>query len=185
MAVYYLDTSAILKRYRTEKGTDVVDALFESMKPAVADPAGGVRGLMEALRESMSPRQRLYTSHFSCLEVESVAARTISGNSLIDLPYQTLLASFASDLRDYLSLEKVDGEMVNYAIEMTRRTRLRPADSVHLASALALRARNESEELVVVASDKELLAAAQGAGIKTLDPEGADAMEFLKRMTSS
>jgi predicted nucleic acid-binding protein len=181
MAVYYLDTSAILKRYRTEKGTDVVDALYDSVKP-VADQAGGFRGLMDALRGSMSPGRSLHTSHFSCLEVESVAARTMSGKSVIDLPYQTLLASFASDLRDYLSLEQVDGEMVNYAIEMTRRTRLRPADSVHLASALALRARNESEELVVVASDKELLAAVQGAGIKTLDPEGDDAMEVLKGM---
>ena len=181
MAVYYLDTSAILKRYRTEKGTDLVDALYESTKPA-ADQAGGVRGLMDALRESMSARRRLYTSHFSCLEVESVAARTMSGKSLVDLPYQALLASFASDLRDYLSLEQVDGDMVNYAIEMTRRTRLRPADSVHLASALALRAKNESEELVVVASDKELLAAVQAAGIKTLNPEGEDAMEVFNRM---
>ena len=105
----------------------------------------------------------------------------MSGKSLIDLPYQTLLASFASDLRDYLSLEQVDGDTVNYAIEITRRTRLRPADSVHLASALALRARNESEELVVVASDKELLAAVQGAGIKILDPEAEDAMDVLKK----
>jgi hypothetical protein len=33
MAVFYLDTSAVLKRYRTEKGTDVVDALYESQPP--------------------------------------------------------------------------------------------------------------------------------------------------------
>ena len=179
MAVYYLDTSAILKRYRTEKGTDVVDALYESTRPGT-DQAGGPRGLTDALK-STSARRRLYTSHFTCLEVESVAARTMSGKSLIDLPYQTLLASFARDLRDYLSLEQVDGDTVNYAIEMTRRTRLRPTDSVHLASALALRARNESEELVVVANDKELLAAVQVAGIKTLDPEAGDAMEVLEK----
>jgi predicted nucleic acid-binding protein len=29
MAVFYLDTSAVLKRYRTEKGTDVVTQLYE------------------------------------------------------------------------------------------------------------------------------------------------------------
>lgn len=28
MVVYYLDTSAILKRYRTERGTEVVEALY-------------------------------------------------------------------------------------------------------------------------------------------------------------
>ena len=30
MAVYYLETSALLKRYRTEKGTDLLDELFDS-----------------------------------------------------------------------------------------------------------------------------------------------------------
>lgn len=31
MAVIYLDTSAIVKRYRTEKGTDVVEELYERL----------------------------------------------------------------------------------------------------------------------------------------------------------
>ncbi len=36
MAVYYLDTSAILKRFKTEKGTDVVDALYAGVKDGEA-----------------------------------------------------------------------------------------------------------------------------------------------------
>ncbi|MGH9255891.1 MAG: type II toxin-antitoxin system VapC family toxin [Vicinamibacterales bacterium] len=173
MAVFYLDSSAVLKRYRTEKGTDVVDALYESVperKP--------YKDIMEALRESLQER-RLATSHFTCLEVESVAARTLKGKSLIDHAYSTLLGSFAHDLQQYVEVQSFDGDTLNYSIEITRRARLRPADSIQLAS--ALRSVREGEELVLVASDKELLAAAEGAGIKTLNPEADDAMEVLKK----
>lgn len=62
MAVFYVDSSAAVKRYKTEKGSDVVDALYEG---------GRTRTLMGALRGD--PRDVLVTSHFSCLEIESVA----------------------------------------------------------------------------------------------------------------
>ncbi len=162
MALYYLDTSAILKRYRTEKGTEVVDALFES-----------------------EPRRKLLTSHFSCLEVESVAARTLAPRSMMgalaNQAYSTLLGSFAHDLREYLQLQPLDGETLNYSIEITRRTCLRPADSIQFASAI-LAGHGQGEELVLVSSDRELLAAAAGAQVTTIDPEAADAMEVLKKL---
>jgi len=161
MAVYYLDTSALLKRYRTEKGTDVVDALYESHPPL-----------------------NLLTSHFSCLEVESVAARTLAPRSMMgaiaNQAYSMLLGSFARDLREYLKLQPLDGETLNYSIEIARRTRLRPADSIQLAAALMAGDRNQGEKIVLVSSDKELLEAAEGAGVETLDPEANDAMQFLK-----
>jgi uncharacterized protein len=156
MALFYLDTSAVLKRYRTENGTEVIDALIEAV-----------------------PRLKLYTSHFTCLEVESVAARILKGKSLIDYAYSTLLGSFGRDLREFISLESLNGDVLNAAIEVTRATRLRPADSIQLAAARAIRVIDEAEELVIVASDKELLAAAEAAGIATLNPESADAMDVL------
>lgn len=171
MAVYYVDTSAALKRYRTEKGTDVVDALYESISKPV--------GIMDAL---LGRRPGLSTSHFTCLEVESVAVRTVKSGARIDRAYMTLLGSFARDLQDYLSLEPVDGGIINNAIEMARRTRLRPGDCIHLATALNVGGRREDDQLVIVASDKELLAAAEGAGIKTLNPEADDAMEVLNQL---
>jgi predicted nucleic acid-binding protein len=147
MAVFYLDSSAVLKRYRTEKGTEVVDALYE-----LAAERKPYKDIMEALRESLQKR-RIATSHFTCLEVESVAARTLKGKSLIDHAYSTLLGSFARDLQQYVEVQPFDGDTLNYSIEITRRTRLRPADSIQLASALHS-VQHEGEELVLVASDK-------------------------------
>jgi predicted nucleic acid-binding protein len=50
----YLDTSAILKRYKTERGTDVVDRLFES-------------------------KEDLVTSQYACVEVCATAVRAYTG----------------------------------------------------------------------------------------------------------
>jgi hypothetical protein len=58
---------------------------------------------------------------------------------------------------------------------------MRPADSIQLAAARAVRRIDERDELVVVASDKELLAECDAAGFATLNPEAADALEALKQ----
>ena len=94
MPVFYLDTSAILKRYRTEKGTDVVNKLYERQ----------ARGDV------------LVTSHFSCLELESVAVRALNGHLLSREAYNVMLGSFADDLTRSLRLIEMDGETINYAV---------------------------------------------------------------------
>src|SRR5438067_1005039 len=53
MAVFYLDTSAIVKRYRVEQGTDVLDKLFDQR----------------------TPNDRFFTSFLSVLAVTSAALR--------------------------------------------------------------------------------------------------------------
>jgi hypothetical protein len=60
MPLYYLDTSALLKRYKTEKGTAVIDELFSSRKPG----------------------EVFITSHFTSIEIESVAARALKAGAL-------------------------------------------------------------------------------------------------------
>jgi predicted nucleic acid-binding protein len=90
MPVFYLDTSAVLKRYRTESGTDVVDSLYEErFTPTV------VKLVLSGYR-----RDVLITSHFTCLEVESVAARMFRGKLLDEKAYNTLLNAFARDIEN-------------------------------------------------------------------------------------
>jgi len=160
MALLYLDTSAILKRYRTEKGTDVVRELYEDR----------------------SISGTLVTSHFSCLEFESVAARALKGKLLTQQAYDAMLGSFSQDLGNYLRLVEMSGDIINDAIDAARKYALRAPDAIQLASA-------ESRKptiaffvgtFVFVSSDKDLLAAAESAGMKTLDPEAEDAMEKLR-----
>ncbi len=81
MPIYYLDTSAVLKRHRTEKGSDVVAELYEGL----------------------AKNEALVTSHFTCLEVESVAARARKGKALGRDAYDAMLAAFARDLESHSS----------------------------------------------------------------------------------
>ena len=72
MSVFYLDTSAILTRYRSEQGTDVVDSIYdERFTPTT------VNSIFRGVRSDI-----LVTSHFTCLEVESGAARMSRGKLL-------------------------------------------------------------------------------------------------------
>lgn len=158
MAVFYLDTSAVLKRYRTEKGTDIVTQLYEGA----------------------TPRDVLLTSSFTCLEVESVAARALKGRVLSQHAYDALLGSFSSDLDEYITLLPSSRQNIADEIGAARTYALRPADAVHLAAGKAADAFIKSDEgFMFVASDKELLTAAQAAGMETLNPEGENAMEAL------
>ena len=156
MAVYYLDTSAVLKRYRTEKGTDVVTELYEARTEG----------------------DSLLTSHFTCLEVESVAARALKGRLLTQRAYDSLPGAFARDLTEHLDLLPVAGTLVNEAIYAARRHAVRAADAIHVASAEL--AKRDSPDFVFVASDHELLTAAEAAGMETFNPEGDEAIGRLR-----
>lgn len=156
MRPYYLDTSAILKRYRTEKGTAFVDELYR-----------------------LRPGESLLTSHFTCLEFEAVAARALKGQVLDDQKYHTLLASFGRDLDEYLLLLPVHTPLMTESIAFASRYALRAPDSIHLASASRL--QRSAADVVLVASDRALLAAASSL-MQTLNPEDDGATEILSRM---
>lgn len=157
MVVYYLDTSAILKRYRTEKGTEVVEALY---------------GLPDVF---------LVTSHFACLEVEAVSAKLLKGKSLTEEAYDALLNAFAADLGDPLYAVPLTSRIVNEAIEAARQYAVRAPDAIHIASGLAVQSVSGGDDFFFVSSDKEQLSAASSAGMQTLDPEAENAMDILKK----
>ncbi len=88
-----------------------------------------------------------------------------------------MLAAFASDLESYISIVGLLGStFINEAVDMTRLYALRPGDAIHLSAVESIPA----SDLIVVASDKELLKASEAAGFATLDPEAEDAMEKLR-----
>jgi hypothetical protein len=159
MPLYYLDTSALLKRYRTEEGTDVLDAMFSDQR-----------------RD-----ESFITSHFTAVEVESVAARALKGRLLNRKAHGVLLAMFASDLEDLLIVLPLSTALLSEAASVARQYSLRAGDAVHLASALRGK-QAAAEEIVFVASDKELVEAPRSAGFAILNPENEDALATLSSL---
>ena len=157
MAVYYLDASAIVKRYRTERGTDVIDELLN--RPVSTD--------------------RFYSSYLIVLEVTSAILRLTAGAQLTPLASQRTLAQFSRDLEQLIQLWPLDAQAIAQAVEVVTQYLLRSADAIHLATALQIADLTDLRATVMVSSDQELAAAAERAGLKVVNPEAVDAMSIL------
>ena len=135
-----------------------------------------VKSILRGVRSDV-----LVTSHFSCLEVESVAARMLRGKLLDEKAYNALLNSFARDLEKHMTVLPVTSERMVDAIEAARSYALRPGDSLHAASA-QYAMTSAHDEIVFVCSDKQLLeAVADDALMRVLNPESVDAMHQLNK----
>lgn len=167
MSVFYLDTSAVVKRYRVEAGTEVMDALLDAAQPG----------------------ERLVTSFLTVLEVTSAVLRLQATGRLDEAITGELLAQFHHDLRDRFEVWPVDDACLLVAVQVVERHRLRAADAIHLATALNVEATSSSPlqdvpsatslTTVLVASDRELFTAAHAEGLIALDPTEAVAANRL------
>ncbi|MBI2909338.1 MAG: type II toxin-antitoxin system VapC family toxin [Chloroflexi bacterium] len=154
--IYYLETSALLKRYRTEQGTEIINSLFKNRRPTDV----------------------LLTSYFTALEIEVVATRGLKGRILTPEAYRVLLAYFTGDLSQSLMLQPVSDVTLADSITLVKRYGLRAGDAIHLSAAL-LSGQAASAGIIFVTSDIELSRAAQGEGFDLFDPQHRDAAERL------
>ena len=116
MPVYYFDTSAILKRYRNELGTDVVDRLFDS-------PQGD---------------SQFYISFRTILELTSSILRLVKGGQLSQSVADDMLARFSQDIPDTFRLAPLTDAILNGAVTVVGRQQLRSGDAIHLATASSI-----------------------------------------------
>ena len=149
MAVFYLDTSALVKRYRTELGTEVVEELLAN------------------------PRQqdRFFISFLSVIELTSGVLRLAKGRQLRDDTAQEILARFRDDVHELLRVWPLGEDVAATAVTVAETHRLRSADAIHLATAQAIASLVSGTRVVMVSSDHELLDAAEAAGLTPLDPQ--------------
>lgn len=159
MAIYYLETSALLKRYRTEKGTDVLDELFEEKQES----------------------EVFTTSYFTILEVTSVATRLLKADSISRRSYYQILGDLSQDARQLLALQPVSDVVLSDALSLITDHALRAPDAVQLATALIIRSSVPSEAAYFICTDAKLLGACEGSGLATIDPEAKDGLEILRR----
>jgi len=162
MPVFYLDTSALLKRYKTEIGSDVIDEPFRA----------------KAASEAFT------SSYYAVLEITSVARRLLKGRALTRGAYNAMMARFLGDAESGLVLQSVNGDVVASANDVAERYALRAGDAIQLAAALAVKEALPGERFVLLASDKDLLQASQAAGIEAIDPESRDSLSALQKVRS-
>jgi len=151
LADYSLDASAVVKRYATEPGSERILAITE-----------------------VAAGNAIVLAELTLVEVAAALAakqRTPRGLSLKDR--DRALSRFLQECAEQFLLFRVERDVIDQAVELTQKHRLRGYDAVQLASAiLANRILMEQghSPLTFVAADSDLLSAAQAEGLPIEDP---------------
>lgn len=158
MAVFYLETSALLKRYRTEKGTELLDELFEGKQES----------------------EIFTTSYFTSLEVTSVAARLFKAETITKRSYHQLLGRLSQDIRRLVILQPVSDFILSEALNLIMDYTLRAPDAIQLATAYMVKSTIVGQPLYFICADAKLRGACVSSELTALDPESADSVKVLK-----
>jgi uncharacterized protein len=145
----YLDSSALVKRYLIETGTPWVQIWC-------ADPI-----------------QTVAVGEIGLVEIAAAFAGKLRGAHITPVQYYDARTDLAADARDQYVLVTINRAVVDEAIELTAKYRLRGYDAVHLACALTLNralVAHQLAPLVLISADDDLLEAAAAEGLATDDP---------------
>lgn len=146
MNIYYLDSSAWVKRYFAERGSDWVERLF---------------------RESV-----LASSGLGYVEVTSAITRQEARGRLDEGTQRGMQKQLETDWGRIVQLEATKDLFIRGSV-LARERRLRGADAVHLATAEWLKEEHcgsGGSGVILVTSDEELVAAGQAIGMRVENP---------------
>jgi predicted nucleic acid-binding protein len=150
MAAYFLDTSALVKRYAAETGTAWVTGMIA---PAASN--------------------HILVGRITGVETVAAISRKRKGNLLSPSDAAAALATFRKELGGLFLIVEITAALLTAATDLAERYALRGYDAVQLAAALEAsgeRRRLNLPPLTLVTADKELLAAGATEGLTVEDP---------------
>ena len=164
MSVFYLETSAWLKKYRREPGTDIVLELFSNARQ----------------------EDRFITSRLTVLEMDMTAARYLNGGLLRPAQYRRFVARFASDIMDYrIRRVPVNDGVLDEAAILVPQYPLRAADAIHFATAGLVSQAVGDQPYYVVSGDNDLVQVCVAYNIKVLNLYGQYSALYTKEFALS
>jgi predicted nucleic acid-binding protein len=150
VSLYFLDSSALVKRYVTETGSSWIRDL--------TDPGA---------------RNPLIIARITWVEVLSALARREREGSLTPDDVTQAIRAFRYDLNMQYQVSEIDPALTKTAGDLVVRHPLRAYDAVQLASALRAQSdltRTGALALTFLTADDRLLAIAQAEGLRTDNP---------------
>jgi predicted nucleic acid-binding protein len=148
--VYFVETSALLKAYVTERGSDTVTAAFQRL------------------------RGSLFTSELVAIETLARLTRLRRSRIITRLAYRKLKREFELDLSELFRIAPVAPETLSAALELVhgyRTTAASGIDLVHLATLEHLQSLYPPEAVRLMCSDGALGNVAVARGVKVFNPE--------------
>ncbi len=141
--MHYFESSALVKVFVRELGSDVVDALLAELEAA---------------------QRPATTSRLSFPEVAAGICRAVRQKRLSGRALERYMEALRTQEIGPLVTEELTDQVCDRAVCLARKHPLKGADAVHLASALQVGAD------VFVCSDFDLLTAAAAEGLTCIDP---------------
>jgi predicted nucleic acid-binding protein len=152
---FYMDSSALAKRYVPETGSGLVDEILDNV-------AG----------------RRIYLLNVGAGEVISILVRRKNAGGISAADLTDLLVDFYSEIVHRRPVRKmpITNRLAINAFSLIVTHSINSTDAIALKSALAIadKLRARGDDLVLVASDQRLLRAAQAEGLATFNPENQD-----------
>lgn len=143
MRYYFLDTSALVKRYHLEVGTDVIDEVFDSADRVIV------------------------ISNISISEFVSTINRKKNEKEITQDDLDLVLSKFYADIMEQLTVIGIDDSHIISSLELILKHNLKALDSLQLAIALEL----SDLDLIFVSADSKLCETAEKERLKVVNPE--------------
>lgn len=147
MAIYYLETSALVKLYVREPGTERLLKLAASVS-----------------------ENRLVILALARIEFRSAIRRRERNGEIASRVATQLLELFQRHVEARFLTQQINDFVLDIADALVDRYSLRAFDAVQLAGFIAFRNLAGTDVPVFVCADQELLSAADREGFTTLDP---------------
>ena len=146
MAFYFLETSALVKLYVQEPGSDRLLSLV-----------------------SVQPANRFAVLTISAVELRSAIRRRQREGDIDADAADEIVESVQGHMETRFIRQAINDNVIDTALEMIDRYALRAYDAVQLAGCLVVCAIN-AEAFTFVCSDRRLVDAARSEKLKVLDP---------------
>jgi predicted nucleic acid-binding protein len=150
LAVYFFDTSAIVKRYASESGSAwVLD---------ISDPATG---------------NPIYLARITEVETVSAITRQARENKILASDAASAIVMFRYDFFNHYRKVEITPGLIDKAVLLVQSYALRGYDAVQLAAAIQVntdRLSSEMSAIILISADVELNAAAITEGLAVDDP---------------
>ena len=143
MAVFFFDTSALVKRYYSQKGTDAVDEIIET------------------------DQNRVVISSLSIIETVSPFRRKHNRGELSKEAMDGLLSSFFQEALEEFLILPLEESILQFSFELILEDDLRTLDSLQLSAAISI--EPEIEDFRFVCADSDLVSIAQKRGLSTVN----------------
>lgn len=143
--IFFLDSSALVKRYIDEEGTS---------------------GVLNLLADD----NRLVVARLAFVELYSACARRVRNDTMTPEQWEIIAAAIDSHFREEYQVIELGGAVMDRAAQLACTRYLRAADAIQLACALVVHSEADKKEFRLVSCDEELNSAAQIEGLQVCNP---------------